>query len=127
MIALCVALGDKSKDGALHAEVQKTQVSHNRNCQYPDSEGDISETMQDERRKEEPDRHVGYCSKPVEQYVSGNMSYTQLQARSPWGWLSFEKRRHISLVLDDPKVNANSLAAMQDLTMPVLAGMEAIL
>jgi hypothetical protein len=89
VIALGVPLGDKSKYGTLHAEVQKTEVSHNRVCQYKDSESDISKTMQDEWRKEETDRHVGYRSEPVEQYVSGNMSYTQLQARSPWGCLSF--------------------------------------
>jgi hypothetical protein len=83
MIALGVTLGDKSKYGTLHAQVQKTQVRYNGVCQYEDSEGDNSKTMQDERRQEKPDRHVGYRSQPVEQYVSSNMSYTQLQASSP--------------------------------------------
>src|SRR5260370_36276252 len=95
MIAPGVTFGDKAKDAALHAEVEKTQVGHNGDCQYPDSECDIPETMQDERRKEEPDRHVGYRSKPVEQYVASNMSYTQLQSEVSVGLANLLDKGHI--------------------------------
>lgn len=83
MIALRVALGDKSQHGALHAKIEKAQVANGGDCNDPDAIGDVSQPMHDEGGEKESDCHVSNRSKPVEEYVSRNMSYTQRQANSP--------------------------------------------
>jgi hypothetical protein len=83
MIVLRVPLGDKPQDRTLHPKVQKAKVGHDSYCQHPDAIGNIPQSMDDKWRQKETDCQIGNRSKPVEQHISRDMSYSQFQARTP--------------------------------------------
>ena len=83
MVSLGVSLGHESQDRTLQTKIQKAQITDDRDRHDPDAVIEVAQVMQDKRRQKETNGHQGYCSKPTKDYVSCDVAYTQLQARSP--------------------------------------------
>src|ERR1700679_1881981 len=83
MVPLCAPLGHKSQHRTLQTKIQKAQITDDRDRYNPNAVIEVAQVMQDKRRQQETNGHQGYCSKPTKDYVSCDVAYTQLQARSP--------------------------------------------
>jgi hypothetical protein len=77
-----VALGHEPYHRTGHAQIEEAQVVDGRDCEDPNTIGDVPEPMDDERHQEEPDRDRGRSGEPVRQNAPGDVPNAQLQAKT---------------------------------------------